>query len=246
MRPIGRRHAPAPPHFAKSRPIAPKCASYSLGAGGQGRANCSQKRPFTPSPLRRRPSADASSCAAKLMLSAAMRHSPHCFNLIEPERKAVEGVVGLIRIPRLKRRMDQRPLARRKQNLLRANKMRRRAQRRQQLPIELRDARAALQSRHAGVAHFPIFRKRSAHALRILRVNAARIVREQFFNPIASFDASNTLLERGAFRKIVSRRPQYVLLDFLHRKPSFRRFLHRAFVRRAAQFVPCATLLRFP
>lgn len=75
------------------------------------------------------------------------RHAPlavglaHCFNLIEPERKAVEGVVGLIRIPRLKRRMDQRPLARRKQNLLRANKMRRRAQRRQQLPIELRNAR---------------------------------------------------------------------------------------------------------
>ena len=60
----------------KDRPIAPKRASYALGAGGHCRVNCSQKRPFMPSPSRRRPSAVASSCPAKLMLSAAMRHSP--------------------------------------------------------------------------------------------------------------------------------------------------------------------------
>lgn len=61
------------PRFAE-RP--PNRASYALGAGGHCRVNCSQKRPFTPSPSRKRPSAVASSCPAKLMLSAAMRHSP--------------------------------------------------------------------------------------------------------------------------------------------------------------------------
>lgn len=85
--------------------------------------------------------------------------------------------------------------------------------------------RAALQGRHARVTHFPIFREHGAHALRILRINEARIVREKFFNPLASFDARNALLERGAFRKMVFRRSQCVLLDFFHRKPSFRRFL---------------------
>ena len=121
--------------------------------------------------------------------------------------------------------MHQRLFARLKQNLLRTNKVRRRAQRRQQLPIELRDTRAALQGRHTRVAHFTIFREHGAHALRILRVNAARIVREQFFNPLASFDARNAPLERGTFRKMVFRRSQCALLDFFHRKPSFRRFL---------------------
>ena len=64
------------PVSRKDRPIALKRTSYTLGAGGHCRANCSQKRPFTPSPLRRPPSAVVSSCPAKLMLSAAIRHSP--------------------------------------------------------------------------------------------------------------------------------------------------------------------------